>query len=114
MAQNNECNLQHVVHNVIIGSTNNQVANVAPSATVGVPFISQGASADPIYSTGVVAGGFTGAITFTPYAVICAGTTSTGVFQNVSGVGTLAQVLTSSGAGALPTWTTLTPATSTF
>lgn len=48
--------------------------------------------------------GGTGNTTFTAYSVICAGTTSTGTFQNVSGVGTAAQVLTSNGAAALPTW----------
>jgi hypothetical protein len=51
-----------------------------------------------------VAGGGTGNSTFTAYSVICAGTTATGAFQNVSGVGTAGQVLTSNGAGALPTW----------
>jgi len=51
-----------------------------------------------------VAGGGTGAASFTAYAVLCAGTTSTGAVQNVSGVGTTGQILTSNGAGALPTW----------
>lgn len=51
-----------------------------------------------------VANGGTGIATNTAYAVICAGTTSTGALQNVSGVGTAGQVLTSAGAGALPTW----------
>src|SRR5215470_2549045 len=51
----------------------------------------------------VVEGG-TGAATFTAYSVVCGGTTSTGAFQNVSGVGTSGQVLTSNGAAALPTW----------
>lgn len=49
--------------------------------------------------------GGTGDTSFTAYSVICAGTTSTGNFQNVVGVGSVGQVLTSSGAGALPTWT---------
>lgn len=48
--------------------------------------------------------GGTGNSTFTAYSVICAGTTATGNFQNVSGVGSSGQVLTSNGAGALPTW----------
>ncbi len=48
--------------------------------------------------------GGTGNTTFTAYSVICAGTTATGAFQNVSGVGTSGQVLTSNGAAALPTW----------
>lgn len=51
-----------------------------------------------------VSNGGTGIATNTAYSVICAGTTSTGALQNVSGVGTAGQVLTSSGAGALPTW----------
>jgi hypothetical protein len=50
--------------------------------------------------------GGTGNTTFTPYSVILAGTTATGAFQNVVGVGTSGQVLTSAGAGAIPTWTT--------
>lgn len=50
--------------------------------------------------------GGTGASTFTAYSVICAGTAATGAFQNVSGVGTSGQVLTSQGAGALPAWGT--------
>jgi hypothetical protein len=48
--------------------------------------------------------GGTGNTTFTAYSVICAGTTATGTFQNVSGVGTANQVLVSNGAGLLPTW----------
>jgi len=53
-----------------------------------------------------VANGGTGNTTFTAYSVICAGTTATGAFQNVSGIGTSGQVLTSNGAGTLPTWQT--------
>lgn len=48
--------------------------------------------------------GGTGNTTFTAYGVICAGTTATGAFQNVSGVGSAGEVLTSNGAAALPTW----------
>ena len=54
----------------------------------------------------VVEGG-TGAQTFTAYSVVTAGTTATGPFQNVVGVGTSGQVLTSAGAGLLPAWQTL-------
>ena len=52
----------------------------------------------------VVAYGGTGDSTFTAYSLIAAGTTATGAFQNVSGVGTSGQILTSNGAGSLPTW----------
>lgn len=51
-----------------------------------------------------VGNGGTNNTTFTAFAVICAGTTSTGAFQNVSGVGASGQVLTSNGAATLPTW----------
>lgn len=52
---------------------------------------------------GVSSGG-TGLTTASTYAIICGGTTGTGVFQQVSGLGTSGQFLTSAGAGALPTW----------
>lgn len=51
-----------------------------------------------------VANGGTGLTTTTAYGLIAAGTTSTGNFQQVSGTGTSGQLLTSNGAGALPTW----------
>lgn len=91
-------------YGTVIAGSSNTVSSVAPSATSGVPYISQGAAANPAFGTAVVAGGGTGNTTFTAYSVICGGTTSTGAFQNVSGVGTSGQVLTSNGASALPTW----------
>jgi hypothetical protein len=51
-----------------------------------------------------VANGGTGATTATAYAVQCGGTTSTGAHQSIASVGTSGQVLTSNGAGALPTF----------
>lgn len=51
-----------------------------------------------------VADGGTGLTSLTPYAVITGGTTATGPMQQVSGVGTSGQVLTSNGASALPSW----------
>lgn len=53
----------------------------------------------------VVAGG-SGLSSATAYAVICGGTTATGNHQSVASVGTTGQVLTSNGAGALPTFQT--------
>lgn len=52
-------------HNVLVGAGTATITNVAPSATSGVPLISQGASADPTFGTAVVAGGGTGATTLT-------------------------------------------------
>lgn len=51
-----------------------------------------------------VADGGTGRSDATAYAVICGGTTATGAHQSIAGVGTSGQVLTSNGAGALPTF----------
>ena len=51
-----------------------------------------------------VAQGGTGATTQTAYAVLAGGTTSTGAYQSIASVGTTGQVLTSNGAGALPTF----------
>ncbi len=55
--------------------------------------------------------GGTGNSTFTAYSVICAGTTATGAFQNVSGLGVAGEQLTSNGPGLLPTWQTGTAVT---
>ena len=88
---------------VVAGATNT-ISSVAPSATSGVPFISQGSSADSAYGTAVVAGGGTGRATQTAYAVLCGGTTTTAAQQSVASVGTSGQVLTSNGAAALPTF----------
>jgi hypothetical protein len=51
-----------------------------------------------------VAQGGTGSASATAYAVQCGGTTSTGAHQSIASVGTTGQVLTSNGAGALPTF----------
>lgn len=91
-------------HSVLVGAGTPSITNIAPSATSGVPLISQGAGADPTFGTAVVAGGGTGDTSFTAFAVICGGTTSTGPLQSIASVGTSPQVLTSNGAGALPTF----------
>lgn len=107
MALNNSMNAPATQYNLIVG-TGAGYSAIAPSSTSGIALVSAGDSANPQYSTVVVAGGGTGAVTFTEFAVICAGTTATGAFQNVSGVGSIGQVLTSAGAGALPAWATPT------
>jgi hypothetical protein len=48
--------------------------------------------------------GGTDKTSFTAYAVICGGTTSTGALQSVASVGALGEILTSNGPGALPTF----------
>jgi len=54
-----------------------------------------------------IAFGGTGRTSHTAYGVICGGTTSTNPQQSVVSVGTSGQVLTSNGAGALPTFQTI-------
>ena len=51
-----------------------------------------------------VANGGTGLASLTAYAILAGGTSGTNPMQQVSGLGTSGQVLTSNGAGALPTW----------
>lgn len=51
-----------------------------------------------------VGSGGSGRTTATAYAVICGGATSTSAQQSVASVGTAGQVLTSNGAGALPSF----------
>jgi hypothetical protein len=50
-----------------------------------------------------VSAGGTGVSSNTAYAVLCGGTTATNPIQSIASVGTAGQVLTSNGAGALPT-----------
>lgn len=50
--------------------------------------------------------GGTGLTSDTPFALFAGGTTSTSALQQVASLGTSGQVLTSAGAGALPTWQT--------
>lgn len=102
-----------------LASANN---GVLITSGAGVPSISStipSATQDNITRLGTIASigtslgvsfGGTGASSSTAYAVICGGTTSTGAHQSIASVGTSGQVLTSNGAGALPTFQTSTSA----
>jgi len=79
------------------------------SPTLTTPALGVPASGTLTNCTGLpVAGGGTGVASATAYAVLCGGTTATGAFQSIASVGTSGQVLTSNGAGALPTFQTNT------
>ncbi len=91
-------------YNVITGGASNAPNSVAPSATSGVPLISQGSASQPVFGTALVAGGGTGFTSATAYAVICGGTTTTGAFQPLAALGASGTVLTSNGASALPSF----------
>ncbi len=71
--------------------------------TTGLTFSGSGSTVT-LTGTLVVANGGSGRATATAYAVICGGTTSTGAHQSIAAVGSTGQVLTSNGAGALPTF----------
>jgi hypothetical protein len=92
-------------HNVLVGAGTATITKVSPSATSGVPLISQGASSDPTFGTAVVAGGGTGDTSFTAFAPVCGGTTTTGALQSAStGIATSGFVLTSNGSSSLPSF----------
>jgi hypothetical protein len=74
------------------------------SLTASKPVFTDGSK--NLVSTGTlgVDQGGTGLATTTAYSVVFTGTTSTGNFQASAGPGTSGYLLTSNGAGALPTW----------
>ena len=77
---------------------------VDSSLTASKPVFTNGSK--NLVSTGTlgVDQGGTGLATTTPYSIVFSGTTATGVFQAAAGPGTATHVLTSNGAGALPTF----------
>jgi hypothetical protein len=114
-------------YNIQTGGASNLLNNVAPSATSGVPVISQGSSSQPIFGTAVVAGGGTGAVsltgvltgngtsavtanTVTQHGVVVGGASNA---VTSTGVGSTGQVLQAN-TGADPTYSTATfPSTAT-
>lgn len=71
-------------HNVLVGAGTATITNVAPSATSGVPLISQGSSSDPAFGTAVVAGGGTGSTSFNTTGVVISGATSTTALSSIT------------------------------
>ena len=71
-------------HNVLVGGASNAITSVAPSATSGVPLISQGAAADPAFGTAVVAGGGTGSTSFNINGPVISSTTTTGALTAIT------------------------------
>jgi hypothetical protein len=81
------------------GDANRTLTLTADSSIGGTAYVSGGTDV-------VVADGGTGVSSLTPYAVMCGGTASTNPVQSIASVGTSGQVLTSTGAGSLPTFQT--------
>jgi len=93
-------------HDVLIGAGTATIGLVAPSATSGVPLISQGAAADPVFGTAVVAGGGTGATTLTNHGVLLGQGSSAVVATAVGATGTVL----AGNTGADPTFQTIAAA----
>ena len=75
------------------------------NGTVGATTPAAGAFTTLSATTAIpVTSGGTGIATTTAYSVVFSGTTATGAFQAAAGPGTATHVLTSNGAGALPTF----------
>lgn len=71
-------------HNVLAGAGTPTITNIPPSATLGVPLVSQGASADPSFSTALIAGGGTASTTFNINGAVYSNTTTTGALQSAT------------------------------
>ena len=75
------------------------------NGTVGATTPAAGAFTTLSATTAIpVTSGGTGIATTTAYSIVFSGTTATGAFQAAAGPGTATHVLTSNGAGALPTF----------
>lgn len=92
------------------GATPVPMASLGTTTTVlhgnaaGAPTFGAVGLTTDVTGTLPVANGGTGIATTTAYSVICAGTTATGAFQSLAALGASGTVLTSNGAGALPSF----------
>jgi hypothetical protein len=91
---------------LLIGATGADPAFAALTSTGSTLTYTTGANTlnIDIAAPVTVANGGTGRTSHTAYAVLCGGTTTTGAQQSIASVGTSGQLLTSNGAGALPTF----------
>ena len=95
------------------GTTSTTFANLTTNVTGTLPIANGGTGSTSttfanlttnVTGTLPVVNGGTGIATTTAYSVVFAGTSATGPFQAAAGPGTATYVLTSNGAGALPTF----------
>ena len=99
-------------YGLMYGSTTTAMATTAAGTSTqvlhgnaaGAPTWSAVSLTADVTGTLPVANGGTGVASATAYALLAGGTTSTGAFQSLASVGTTGQILTSNGAGALPTF----------
>ncbi len=98
-------------YKINVSSLGLAIGNVPAGGTTGQPLIKLSATDyDSTWATLPVIGGGTGIIATTPYALLAGGATTTGALQQVASLGTAAQILTSNGPGALPTFQTASAA----
>ncbi len=79
----------YAAHSVLLGEGTSSIGTVGPNAASGLPLISQGVAADPIFGTATVPGGGTGAVSFTAHGVILGEGTSALSVTGVGGTGTV-------------------------
>ena len=80
-----------------------ELAALANSTSLQVIRKTAGAFVNATPEWGVVSGG-TGLVTLTPYVLVAGGVTATGALQQLSGSGSIGQILKSNGSNTLPTW----------
>ncbi len=90
-------------HSMLVGAGTATITKVAPSATAGIPLVSNGSSADPSFTTAVVAGGGTGQTTFPAHSILIGAVTSPIGSLSPGATGTLVR---STGASSDPGYTT--------
>lgn len=90
-------------HSVALGTGADTLNSTGPNASSGIPLVSQGLSADPAFTTAVIAGGGTGSTSFGVNQIVVSGATSTTPLASLSS-GTSGQYLRSNGAGVQPSW----------
>lgn len=69
------------------GSTSSTIVNVGPSATSGLPLVSQGSSSDPIFGVASVSGGGTGLATLSANAILVGNGTGNVIQPTAGGTG---------------------------
>ena len=91
-------------HNLLIGNGTSALTLLAPSSTTGMPLVSQGSSADPVYGSVSVGGGGTGLTDLTAHNLIIGNGTSAATLLPP---GTSGLPLLSAGASSDPAYGTL-------
>lgn len=98
-----------VLHDILIGNGSSAMTQLAPSATSGIPLVSQGSSADPAYTTAAAVGGGTGISTYATGDTIYA-SAANALSKLTGNITTTKQYLSQTGSGAAsaaPAWATI-------